>query len=87
VVRATVLGGLPGSACGLLGGVAEPLQQFVHVRQLALEVLLIALKPLDQLLAIREAAPAKAAKAAAASFMMMSFTHMYSPPLVLFFRQ
>jgi hypothetical protein len=61
----------PLSFCALLGRVAEPIQQLLHVLQLALEVLLVALQTLDELLAVREAPPAEAAEAATVTFVMM----------------
>jgi len=46
--------------------VAEPCDQVLHVAELALEMLPVALQPTEQLLAVRETAAAEAAKAAPA---------------------
>jgi hypothetical protein len=45
---------------GLLRRVDETLEQLLHLLLLAVEMLLVALQALDQLLAVREAAPAAA---------------------------
>jgi hypothetical protein len=57
-------------ACGRLRRVAEPFEQVAGIRELGLEVLLVALQALDQLLPVREAA---ATAAAVLCMLMLSF--------------